>query len=115
MLIEAAKGARYATVSEGDLTVVLDTELTDKLIEEGYVRELVSKIQNLRKEAGFEVQDYIEVYYGGNAKVEKIIADNADEIASEVLAKKVENGKGTGFEKEIDVNGEKITIAVNKL
>ncbi|MBE5813064.1 MAG: isoleucine--tRNA ligase [Clostridiales bacterium] len=115
LLIEAAKGARYATVSEGDLTVVLDTELTEKLIEEGYVRELVSKIQNLRKEAGFEVQDYIEVYYGGNTKVEKIIADNADEIASEVLARKVENAKGTGFEKEIDVNGEKITIAVNKL
>jgi isoleucyl-tRNA synthetase len=115
LLIEAAKGARYATVSEGDLTVVLDTELTDKLIEEGYVRELVSKIQNLRKEAGFEVQDYIEVYYGGNAKVEKIIADNADEIASEVLAKKVACEKGMGFEKEIDVNGEKITIAVNKL
>ena len=115
LLIEAAKGARFATVSEGDLTVVLDTELTDKLIEERYVRELVSKIQNLRKEAGFEVQDYIEVYYGGNEKVEKIIADNADEIASEVLARKVANEKGTGFEKEIDVNGEKITIAVNKL
>ena len=97
------KIAKKATVAIGefyDIEMENSEGTAEKLIEEGYVRELVSKIQNLRKEAGFEVQDYIEVYYNGNEKIEKIIADNADEIAAEVLAKKVVNEKGTGFEKE---------------
>jgi len=115
LLIEASKGARYVATEDNEVTVVLDTELTEELIEEGYVRELISKIQNLRKEAGFEVQDYIELYYNNSEKLEKIIKKNEKYIGDEVLAKAVLNAEGKGFTKEIDVNDEKIIISVNKL
>jgi isoleucyl-tRNA synthetase len=113
LLIEAAKGARYVTVQEGDVTVVLDTELNEALIEEGYIRELVSKIQNMRKEAGFEVQDYIDVYYKTEGKLLEVISKNEKEIASEVLGKSIKEGEGEGFTKELDINGLKVTVTVN--
>lgn len=114
MLIEAAKGQRYVMVQDGDVTVVLDTELTESLIEEGYIRELVSKIQNMRKEAGFEVQDYIDVFYSAEAKMTEIIRKNEKVIGEEVLGRTVKNEAGEGFTKELDINGEKVTITVKK-
>ena len=113
LLIEAAKGSRYATVQDGDVTVVLDTELNEELIEEGYIRELVSKIQNMRKEAGFEVQDYIDVYYTAEGKILDVIKRNEKEIASEVLGKSISEGSGEGFSKELDINGLKVNVTVN--
>jgi len=115
LLIETAKGARYVTVQAGEVTVVLDTELTEELIEEGYVRELVSKIQNMRKEAGFEVQDYIEVYYESeDSNILEIVKKNEKVIADDVLGKSITNGKGEGFSKELDINGIKVNITVKK-
>ena len=114
LLIETAKGARFVTVQDAEVTVVLDTELTDSLIEEGYIRELVSKIQNMRKEAGFEVQDYIDVYYEGDDKLNDIIKKNEKTIAEDVLGKSVTNGKGEGFSKELDINGLKVSVTVKR-
>ena len=114
LLIETAKGSRYFTVQEGDTTVVLDTELTPELIEEGYVRELVSKIQNMRKEAGFEVQDYIDVYYETDNKLAEVIKKYEKDIAADVLGRTINSGKGEGFTKELDINGLKVSITVKK-
>ena len=83
------------------------------LIEEGYIRELVSKIQNMRKEAGFEVQDYIDVYYTAEGKILDVIERNEKEIASEVLGKSISEGSGEGFSKELDINGLKVNVTVN--
>jgi isoleucyl-tRNA synthetase len=82
------------------------------LIEEGFVRELISKIQNLRKESGFEVQNHIEIYYSDNEKMEEIIKRNVAQIADETLADKVEKGEG---ETELDINGEKVKIKLVRL
>lgn len=114
LLIEAAKGQRYVTVQDGDVTVVLDTELNEALIEEGYIRELVSKIQNMRKEANFEVQDYIDVFYSAEPKMTEIIKKNEKVICEEVLGRSVKNESGEGFKKELDINGEKVNITVKR-
>ena len=88
-------------------TVVLDIELTPELIEEGFVRELISKIQNLRKDSGFEVQNHIEMYYSDNEKLAEIIERNKEQIADETLADLVTAGEG---ENELDINGEKLKV-----
>ena len=107
LLIETAKSEKYISATEGEMTVVLDIELTPELIEEGFVRELISKIQNLRKESGFEVQNHIEIYYSDNKKIAEIIEKNKEQIAEETLADLVTEGKG---ENELDINGEKVNI-----
>ena len=107
LLIETAKSEKYISMQENDIIVVLNIELTSELIEEGFVRELISKIQNLRKESGFEVQNHIEIYYSNNDKIAEIIERNKEEIADETLADKIEIGEG---EKELDINGEKVMI-----
>ena len=114
LLIDMAQVEGY--VSEGDnaVTVVLDTNLSDELIEEGFVREIVSKIQTMRKEAGFEVMDKIIVNVDKNDKIKTIIEDNLDEIKSEVLAVNVEFDRINGNEKEWNINGEKVTFSVEK-
>ena len=114
LLIDMAQVEGY--VSEGDnaVTVVLDTNLSDELIEEGFVREIVSKIQTMRKEAGFEVMDKIIVNVDKNDKIKTIIEDNLDEIKSEVLADNVEFDRISGYEKEWNINGEKVTFSVEK-
>ena len=99
-------------MQEGNLIVVLDIELNDALIEEGYVRELVSKIQNLRKESDFEVQNHIEIYYSGNDKLAKIIEKNKKQIGEDTLADKIEEGEG---EKELDINGETIKLKLVRI
>ncbi len=107
LLIETTKSEKYISMQEGDMIVVLNIELTPELIEEGFVRELISKIQNLRKESGFEVQNHIEMYYSNNKKIADIIERNKDEIADETLSDKIEAGEG---ENELDINGEKVMI-----
>ena len=107
LLIETTKSEKYISSAENDVTVVLDIELTPELIEEGYVRELISKIQNLRKESGFEVQNHIEIYYSGSEKIAEIIDKNKVQIADETLADLITRGEdGT----ELDINGEKAVI-----
>ena len=107
LLIETTKSEKYISIAQDDVTVVLDIELTPELIEEGYVRELISKIQNLRKESGFEVQNHIEIYYSDNKKIGEIIEKNKEQIADETLADLIQEGKG---ENELDINGEKVMI-----
>jgi isoleucyl-tRNA synthetase len=115
LLIDMAQTEGY--VSEGDnyITVALDTKLTPELVEEGFVRELVSKIQTMRKEAGFEVTDHINVYQDGNEKIAEILSTHASEIQKEVLAEKILSGKTAGYSKEWSINGEKVTLGVEKL
>ena len=108
LLIEATKSDKYVSSQEGNMTVVLDIELTPELIEEGFVREYISKIQNLRKDSGFEVQNHIEMYYQGSEKLEAIIEKNKAQIADETLSDKIEKASNEGT--ELDINGEKITV-----
>ena len=115
LLIDMAQVEGYVSESDGDLTVVLDTNLSSELIEEGFVREIISKIQTMRKEAGFEVMDKIMVNVDKNVTIQNIISNNLDEIKSEVLAYGVEFGKINGYEKEWNINGEKVTLSVEKL
>ena len=114
LLIETAQTEGYETEQDGDITVVLDTTLTPELIEEGFVRELVSKIQTMRKEAGFEVTDRIVIYAMGNEKIESILKAHTEEIRSEVLADDIVYNTTKGYEKEWSINGEKVTMAVKK-
>ena len=92
-----------------------DINLTDELVEEGFVREIISKVQTMRKDAGFEVMDHIEISSTGNEKIAKLINDNADEIKGDVLCDKVSNGEIDGFNKEWNINGEKVTLFVKKI
>ena len=108
LLVEAVKSNKYVSSSEEGITVVLDIELTPALIEEGFVREYISKIQNLRKDSGFEVQNHIEMYYCGNDKLSKIIEDNKTQIADETLSDKIEERENDGT--ELDINGEKLKV-----
>ena len=103
-------------VSEGDnfVTVVLDTNLTPELIEEGFVREIISKIQTMRKEAGFEVMNHINVFQDGNDKLAEILKKHTEEIKKEVLADNILIGTMGGYTKEWDINGEKGMFGVEK-
>ncbi|MBQ4625868.1 MAG: hypothetical protein IJB45_01290, partial [Clostridia bacterium] len=96
------------------VTVVLDTNLTPELIEEGFVRELISKIQTMRKDAGFEVMDTIKIYVSGNEKIEAIFANNKETITHDVLATEIIPSAGGSYAKEWDINGEKVTLGVEK-
>lgn len=112
LLIDTAQMEGYVAESDNNLMVVLDTNLTPELIEEGFFRELVSKIQTMRKEAGFEVVDKIKVYMTGNAVIEGIMRVHEAEIKSEVLAEAVIYNEVAGYEKEWNINTEKVTLAV---
>ena len=114
LLIETVQKEGYHAESGNGVTVVLDTNLTDELIEEGFVRELVSKIQTMRKDAGFEVMDTIKIYVSGNEKIEAIFNKNADSIKKDVLATDVIISAGGSFAKDWDINGEKVTMGVEK-
>jgi len=114
LLIEAAQMEGYVSDSDHGVTVVLDTNLTPELLEEGFVREVISKVQTMRKEAGFEVMDKIAVTYEGTEKAEKVFADNASTIADETLALEVTKAAPAGYTKEWKINGETVTIGVEK-
>ena len=115
LLIDTAKKPGYVSEDEYGITVVFDTHLNKKLQEEGFIRELVSKIQNMRKDAGFEVMDKIKVTYEGSETVNKIFGENSKSIAEEVMAKSVEEKEPTGFVKKWVINEESVSIGVEKL
>lgn len=114
LLIEAAQKQGFESNSDYGITVVIDTNLTEELIEEGFVREIISKIQTMRKEANFEVMDNITVYQDENDKIANIIKNNADQIKSEVLAKQIVIGELNGYVKEWVINNEKTYLGVEK-
>ena len=114
LLIEMVKKEGYVSENDNVMTVVLDTNLTDELIEEGFVREIISKIQTMRKEAGFEVMDRIKVYSKNSDKIAEILNRNKEELMSEVLADDVIIGETLGYEKEWNINGEDVTLSVMK-
>ena len=113
--IDMTQKGGYVSQENGKLTVVLDTNLTDELVEEGFVYELISKIQTMRKDAGFEVMDHIRVSVNGNEKLAEIAARNRDSISGKVLAEELTEGKDFAVAKEWNVNGEKVAIAVEKV
>jgi isoleucyl-tRNA synthetase len=114
LLIEMTQQEGFESLSEGSVTVVLDTVLTDELIEEGFVREIVSKVQTMRKEAGFEVMDRIKVYAKDNEKIAQILSANKEEICGEVLADDIVTGNTDGYVKDWNINGENVTLGVKK-
>ena len=114
LLIEMVQKEGYVSENDNVETVVLDTNLTEELIEEGFVREIISKIQTMRKEAGFEVMDRIKVYAKDSDKIAAILTNNKDELMSEVLADDIVIGNTSGYEKSWNINGEEVTLAVEK-
>ncbi len=114
LLIETAQTEGYVSEDDNGITVVLDTNLTEELRREGFVREIISKVQTMRKEAGFEVMDKIGVTYEGTDRAEEIFAENAEEIGQETLALTVEKSSPSGYVKEWKINGEKVTLGVEK-
>ena len=115
LLIDTAQVEGYVSESDNNITVVLDTNLSPELIEEGFVREVISKIQTMRKEAGFEVMDKIVVNVSKNDSIIKVVTDNLDEIKAEVLANEIVFDKIEGYSKEWNINGEKVTLGVEKV
>ena len=115
LLIDIKQKEDYFSLSDNGITVALDTVLTDELIEEGFVREIISKIQTMRKDAGFEVMDHIRVSSAGNDKIAELLSDNADTIKNDVLCDEIIDGKIDGFEKEWNINGENVTLYVAKI
>ena len=114
LLIEAAQVEGFQSESDFGVTVVLDTRLSDELIEEGFVREIISKIQTMRKDSGFEVMDNIKVFVDGNDKISAIMDRNAEEIKGDVLATAINSGAKCENSKEWNINGEKVFIGVEK-
>ena len=114
LLIDTAQIEGYESVNDNGITVVLDTNLSPELLEEGFVREIISKIQTMRKEADFEVMDRIKVTYEGSEKAEAVFEKNNTLIAGEVLADEVVKAQPDGYVKEWKINGEAVTMGVEK-
>ena len=114
LLIDMSQKEGYVSQADHGVTVVLDTNLTPALLEEGFVREIISKVQTMRKEAGFEVTDHITVYEDGNDKIKEIMTKYADEIKNDVLADDMCLDAEGGYSKEWDINGEKVRLGVEK-
>ncbi len=114
LLIDAAQVEGFVSESYGAVTVVLDTNLTEELLEEGYVYEVISKIQTMRKEADFEVMDHILVSIEGNARIAEIVGKNETGIAAKVLADAIVYDRAASYKKEWDINGENVVIGVEK-
>ncbi len=115
LLIDMAQKDGFVAEADNYVTVVLDTNLSEELIEEGFVYEIISKIQNMRKDADFEVMDHIKVSFAGNDKVADIAAKNERTIAGKVLAESIAAGGELSISREWDVNGEKVTISIEKV
>ncbi len=115
LLIEAAQTEGYISENNGDITVVLQTTLTPELLEEGFERELISKIQTMRKEAGFEVMDKIRVSVQDNEKIKTVLQKFESEILTDVMADEIVYDTVTGYSKEWNINGEQVTLGVEKL
>ena len=115
LLIETAQMEGYVSEEDHGITVVLDTNLTPELIEEGFVREIISKVQTMRKDADFEVTDHICLYQNYSEKIKKIIEKNAEQIKSEVLADEIHLGEMRGHTSEWKINGEAVIMGVTKV
>ncbi len=115
LLIESAQMEGFESTSDYGVTVVLDTNLTQELIEEGYVREIISKIQTMRKEADFEVMDKIKVAFSGNTKICDIVTKNTDNMKDDVLADEIVFGTELSYKKDWNINGENVTISVERV
>ena len=115
LLIETAQKEGFESMSDKGVTIVLDTTLTPELVEEGFVREIISKLQSMRKDAGFEVTDRIVVYQNGNDKLADLLWKNREQISREVLADEIRLGETDGYTAEWDVNGEQTTFGVVKV
>ena len=114
LLIESAQMEGYVSENDNGITVVLDTNLSEELLEEGFVREIISKVQTMRKEADFEVMDNIAITYEGSEKAETVFAAHAQEIGAETLAVSVEKKAPQGYVKEWKINGENVVLGVEK-
>ena len=114
LLIDTAQMEGYVSEDDNGITVVLDTNLSEELLEEGFVREIISKVQTMRKEADFEVMDKIVITYEGSENAETVFAKNADEIGAETLALEVKKATPAGYVKEWKINGEAVTLGVEK-
>ena len=115
LLIEMTQMEGFVANSDKGITVVMDTNLTPELINEGFVREIISKIQTMRKDADFEVMDKIAVTVSGNDKIAKLMEDNKEQIQKVCLADSILQGEAKGFVKEWDINGEKVSFGVEKI
>ncbi len=115
LLIDMAQKEGYVSQEDNRMTVVLDTNLTPELVEEGFVYEIISKIQTMRKESGFEVTDHIRVSINGNDKLSEIAQKNKEAISSKVLADELTSGAEYGVSKEWNINGENAVIAVERV
>ena len=105
----------YVSQEDNKMTVVLDTNLTPELVEEGFVYEIISKIQTMRKESGFEVTDHIRVSINGNDRLSEIARKNKDAISGKVLADELTSGAEYAVSKEWNINGENAVIAVERV
>ena len=114
LLISVAQTEGFATETGNDITVVLNTKLTPELIEEGFVREIISKVQTMRKEAGFEVMDKILLSFKAEKTICEVFAAHKEEIQSEVLAVDIKEGALEGYQKEWNINGHKVELGVEK-
>ena len=115
LLIEMTRSEQYFSVEDGGVTVAIDTSLTDDLVEEGFVREIISKLQTMRKEAGFNVMDHIAFYVDGNEKIGRIMKKNLSIIENDTLADLLELEQMDGYSKAWDINGEKVTLGVKQM
>ena len=115
LLIETAKSENFVSQEDNQVTVVLDIRLTPELIEEGFVREVISKVQTMRKEAGFEVTDHIILSQSDNDKLAEIIKANVDQVKSETLADDIVFGSVSGYNKHWNLNGESVVLGVEKV
>ena len=114
LLIDTAQVEGFVSENDNGVTVVLDTNLTPELLEEGFVREIISKVQTMRKEADFEVMDRIRVTYDGTEKAEAVFEKYSEQIGGEVLADEVAKAEPSGYVKEWKINGEAVTMGVEK-
>ena len=115
LLISTKQMEGFVSGQDRGVTVVLDTNLTPELLEEGFVREVISKVQTMRKEAGFEVTDHIRLTCTGSDKVETIVGNNKETIGAEVLADEVLVAEPAGYTKEWKINGEEASLGVEKV
>ena len=115
LLVEPVQKEGFMVETSDKYAVVIDTVLTDSLIEEGFVREIISKMQTMRKEAGFEVTDHITVAFSGNDKIADVVSANKAQIMSELLCEEISGRTDDGFAKELNINGEKVMASVKKV
>ena len=115
LLIDMAQKPGYVSEADNYMTVVLDTNLSEELLEEGFVYEVISKIQTMRKDSGFEVMDHIKVYISGNDRIAAVVEKNEKSIGEKVLADAFAYTAGGTHTKDWNVNGENVTIGVEKL